>query len=133
LFEDTTLKEIRDAIDKLAQLTKEQIKWTKLAGMQQLRSILERNLLTDEMRKVYQLSDGQRTTRDIAKLSGIGSNATIATYWSKWKTLGIVEPSNSFKGRYQRIIGLDEVGIEVPRIVGDPQIVNPESAESIDQ
>lgn len=132
-MEDRTLKEIRDSLDRLAQLTREQIKWTKLAGMQQLRSILERNLLTDEMRKAYQLSDGQRTTRDIAKLSGIGSNGTIATYWAKWKSLGIVEPSSSFKGRYQRIIGLDEVGIEIPPIVGEPEVVSPEPSESIAQ
>lgn len=82
-----------------------------------MRNILQQNLSNDEMKRVYELSDGERGTREIAKMSGIGSNKTIAVYWGKWKSLGIVEPSPNFKGRYQKIISLAEVGIEGPSVV----------------
>lgn len=102
-----TLKSIEQKLDQL-------LKWTKFAGMQQLRTILTQNLTTDTEMLVYELSDGERTTREIARLAGVGSNATIANYWKKWSKVGIVEPSEKRRGRYQRICSLEEVGLTMP-------------------
>jgi len=102
-----TLKSIEQKLDRL-------LKWTRFAGMQQLCSILTQNLTTDTEMLVYELSDGERTTREIARLAGVGSNATIASYWKKWSKIGIVEPSERRRGRYQRICSLEEVGLTVP-------------------
>jgi len=63
---------------------------------------------------VYELSDGERTTREIARLANVGSHATVASYWKKWSKLGIVEPSPKRQGRFQRICSLEEVGLTVP-------------------
>lgn len=106
-----TLKRIDSTLNEL-------LKWTKFAGMQQLRSILAQQLKTDSEMLVYELSDGSRGTRDIAKLAGVGSNATVAVYWKKWSRLGIMEPSKKYQGRYQRICSLEEVGLTVPQIKG---------------
>jgi hypothetical protein len=99
------------AIDaKMEQL----LKWMKISGQQQLRVILNQNLTTDKEMLVYELSDGERGTRELAKLTGLGSNATIAVYWRKWSKIGIVEPSPKYKGRFQRICSLEEVGLTIP-------------------
>lgn len=102
-----TLKCIEQKLDQL-------LKWTKFAGMQQLRTILTQNLTTDTEMLVYELSDGECTTREIARLAGVGSNATITNYWKKWSKVGIVEPSEKRRGRYQRICSLEEVGLTMP-------------------
>jgi transposase-like protein len=106
------LKTLKNIDSKLDQL----LKWTRFAGMQQLRTILAQNLTTDKEALIYELSDGERSTREIAELSGVGSNATVANYWRKWSKLGIVEPSERHQGRFRRICSLEEVGLTVPPI-----------------
>ena len=104
-----TLKSIESKLDRL-------LKWTKFAGIQQLRSILSQSLDNDTATLIYELSDGRRGTREIAKLAHVKSNATVAAYWKKWSRIGIVEPSPTFQGRYQRICSLEEVGLAAPPI-----------------
>lgn len=101
-----TLKNIEQKLDQL-------LKWSKFAGMQQLRNLLMQNLTTDAESSIYELSDGERTTREIAGLANIGSNATVASYWRKWSKVGIVELSKR-QGRFRRICSLEEVGLTVP-------------------
>jgi len=102
-----TLKEMKASLEEL-------LKWTRFSGMQQLREILTQNLKTDIEMLIFEFSNGERGTREIARLSGMGSNATIASYWKKWSKIGIVEPSTKFKGRYQRICSVEEVGLPLP-------------------
>jgi len=104
------LKNIEGKLDQL-------LKWTRFAGMQQLRTILAQNLTTDPEMLIYELSDGERTTREIARLSNVGSHVTVVRFWEKWSKLGIVEPSQKRQGRFQRICSLEEVGLTVPPIM----------------
>jgi hypothetical protein len=105
------LKNIESKLDQL-------LMWTRFAGMQQLRTILAQNLTKDLEMLIYELSDGERSTREIAELSGVGSNATVTNYWRKWSRLGIVEPSEIRQGRFRRICSLEEVGLTAPPISG---------------
>lgn len=124
LLSEQTLKEI-------AATLKELLKWSKLAGIQQLRNVLAHNLKTDIEMLIYELSDGSRGTREIARLAGIGSNSTVANYWRKWSKVGIVEPSEKFPGRYQRICSLEEVGLTVPQVAMRTQTEQEKSKEDI--
>jgi hypothetical protein len=90
------------------------LKWLKFASVQQLRNILSQTLENDTAAAVYELSDGKRGTREIAKLAGLKSNSTVANYWKRWSKLGIVEESSQYQGRYARICSLEEVGLTVP-------------------
>jgi len=101
-------------LKEIAIILKELLKWSKFAGMQQLRNVLNQLLKTETEMLIYELSDGTRGTREIATAVNIGSNATVAAYWKKWSKVGIVEPSLTYHGRYQRICSLEEVGIVVP-------------------
>jgi hypothetical protein len=105
--EAKSLKNIEAKLDQL-------LKWTRFAGMQQLRSILVSNLTNDTQMLIYEYSDGKRSTREVAMLAGVKSNKTITDYWKKWVSLGIVEPSQKYQGRFQRICSLEEVGLTVP-------------------
>lgn len=107
--ESETLRNIEHKLDQL-------LKWTRFAGFQQLRNLLTQNLTTDKELLVYELSDGDRTTREIASMVGIGSNNTVVNYWKKWSKLGIVEPSQERQGRFRHFCSLEEVGLTVPPI-----------------
>jgi hypothetical protein len=108
-----TLKSIESKLDQL-------LKWTRFAGMQQLRTILTQNLTKDREMLIYELSDGKRSTREIAALLGIKSHVTVANYWKKWSVLGIVEPSEKYPGRFRKVCSLKEVGLTVPPLPGAP-------------
>jgi hypothetical protein len=101
------LKNIEAKLDQI-------LKWTRFAGMQQLRTILTHNLTNDTQMLIYEYSNGKRSTREIAALAGVGSNQTVVNYWKKWSVLGIVEPSQEYQGRLKRICSLEEVGLTIP-------------------
>jgi len=95
--------------------------WTRFSAMLSLKRILQETLMTDPERRIYELSDGKRSTRDISRMVGV-SHVTIANLWKKWAALGIVEPSEKYVGRYQRITKLSEVGMEIPKVT-EPRTV----------
>jgi hypothetical protein len=101
------LKSIESKLDHL-------LKWSRLAGLQQLRNVLAQNLTSDKELLIYELSDGEHTTREIASIVRVGSNQTVANYWKRWSKLGIVEPSQKRQGRFQHFCSLEEVGLTVP-------------------
>ena len=72
------------------------------------------NALSDDSNnkaKIYELSTGSRSTRDIQKLTGI-SRTNIATYWKQWALNGIVVPAER-KGRFKAAFDLKEYGLSV--------------------
>lgn len=72
------------------------------------------NQLDDESnnkKKIYELSDGTRSTRDIQKIVGV-SPPTITSYWKQWALSGIVLPAER-KGRYKAAFDLREYGLSV--------------------
>ena len=102
-------------LSDIADTLKEVLKWTRFAGMQQLKGIVSTSLENDVQKLVFELSNGQNSTRDIAKIAGLGSKSSVERYWEKWAKLGIVQPSSKIQGRMQRICSLEELGIETPK------------------
>jgi len=119
------VKILRNIESKLDQL----LKWTRFAGMQQLRNILTYNLTNDMQMLIYEYSDGKKSTREVAELVGVKSNQTVANYWKKWSSLGIVEPSTEHQGRFQRICSLAEVGLTVPPTPKEIELTNGEETD----
>jgi hypothetical protein len=104
---------------EITQLLRELVRWSKFEGVPKLRAILEQNLRSDKEKIIYELSDGERSTRDITKVVG-GSHETIRRYWEKWSKLGIVDESHGQEGRFRHICSLEEVGMEVPQMTIAP-------------
>lgn len=74
------------------------------------------DMLTDELNKpqlfeIYQLTDGNNSTRDIAaKLTQKCTHVTVANIWKRWALTGIVVPAET-KGRFKAAFNLEEYGI----------------------
>ena len=103
---------------EIATTLRELLKWTRFGGMLRLKDILNQTLLTPVEKLVYELSDGNRSTREIARHIGKG-HVTIFRYWEKWRKMGIIEPAER-EGRYRHICSLEEVGLEVPPLPAKP-------------
>lgn len=104
---------------QLLDLLSEILKWTKFIGKQRLKKLLLDTLEEGMEKVIYELSDGKSLKEIEAICKGNGYSVaytTIRNYWKKWAPIGIVEPSERFKGRYKRIVSLEEVGIDFPEI-----------------
>ncbi len=116
---------------RIEKLMEEQLKWAKLAGHSQLKTIFKETLTDDEEKKVYEFSDGQRSIRDIESLTNVG-RTKVATLWKKWYKMGIMEKSEKYEGkRMRRLFSLSDVGIEV-ELPTDTQTVQQPIEEDVE-
>jgi len=115
------LSEREALLEKLDEL----IFWIKLSVMPTIRKTIVDHLRSDIDKLVYELSDGNRSTREIASMvSRVGrdiSHVTVANMWKKWAILNLVMPAQR-RGRYERLISLESIGIEVPQLEEYPEV-----------
>jgi predicted transcriptional regulator len=99
--------------DESAVLLREILKWIRFSGMKEVSNALRTTLDSAQKIRIYHLSDGENSTRDIAKEANV-SDATVRNYWKLWATTGIVEPIKAGTGdRYRHVFDLEELGISL--------------------
>ena len=103
----------------LSEKLDELIFWTRFAALPAFRALLLDTLREDIDKLVYELSNGERSTREIANMiSSEGrtiTHTTVANMWKKWSILNLVMPAQR-KGRFKRVISLESLEIELPRM-----------------
>jgi transposase len=101
--------------DLLKEL-KEQTKWLRFLALPGMKKTVEDNIKTKEQKRIYNLSDGTKSTNDIAKKlleEGLKvSHMTVYNYWKRWLALGLVIPSKKYSGRFEKIINLEDLDIK---------------------
>jgi hypothetical protein len=99
------------ADEKLINLLEEFLLLYKVINRQKIIEILRTELKTDLAIEIYQLTDGEKSTRELAgMLKNKCSHATVASLWNKWALIGLVVPVKQ-KGRYKMAFDLVEYGI----------------------
>lgn len=105
--------------DILIRRLDELVFWTRFSALPTFRALIMDNLRTDTDKLVYELSNGERSTRDIASMISRGgrrvSHVSIARMWQRWSILNLVMPAQRV-GRYRRVLSLESMGIEIPPI-----------------
>jgi hypothetical protein len=97
------------------KILREILKWTKFAGMAEVKRVLETVLNGDKKKLAYQLSDGTRGTRDVNYQSGY--TGSVSDLWKEWKRKGLGDSISVQRGeRFKRTFDLEDFGIEVPAI-----------------
>jgi hypothetical protein len=91
--------------DNILEELRSQTFWLRTIALQALQPLLQEELKSEEDRKIYELSDGIKTTRAIAKAVGT-SHTKVARKWNQWTSLGLVIQGEKFKGRYKKITSL---------------------------
>jgi response regulator of citrate/malate metabolism len=102
--------------NEIVVLLEELVKWTRFQGIRQAKGVLEQLLEGNTQRLIYHLSDG-RSSEEIGKAIG-ASSQTIRNYWRNWYTSGIVFPSKKYKGRFEKVFNLEDLGISLPKEAG---------------
>lgn len=105
----------KEEVQAIVDLLRELLMWTRLAYRPQVAKRFVEILDSDQKRLVYEYSDGERGVREIEELTGV-NKAIVSSWWADWDAQGIVEQSKAWKGRRQRLISLEELGIEVPAL-----------------
>ena len=105
--------------DIVSQKLDELIFWTKFSAMPMFRALIVDNLRADIDKLVYELSNGERSTREIARMISRGgrriTHTTVANMWQRWAILNLVM-SGQRRGRYRRVLSLESLGIEIPSL-----------------
>lgn len=113
------MDETKDLLEKIHQELREIKFWTRFSAMPTIRRAIVENLRDDVDKLVYDLSDGNRSTREIASIVSNENRSithvTVANLWKKWSILGLVVPTKR-RGRYMKVFSLTSLGIEVPEI-----------------
>jgi transposase len=112
-----------------AQILREILRWSRFENFPKLRKILLDNLKTDQEKLVYELTNGENSRPDVARQTGV-PDSTVRNWWEKWYNLGILEPSGKRKGRPQKIMALEDMGIEVPKIPSKKPEVKEEATKA---
>lgn len=97
--------------NRLQEMFAEFLKIYKFINHPQIIASLNSELSDKTKKTVYELSNGENTTRDIAKVAGI-SISTITSYWKLWALKGIVVPAQR-QGRFKAAFDLAEYGLSV--------------------
>jgi len=113
----------------LSEKLDELIFWTRFSALPTFRALLNDTLRDDVDKLVYELSDGDRSTREIARTitrgGRRGTHVTVANMWQRWSQMNLVMPTRR-RGRYMRVVPLESIGIEVPSL----EVVHEEKRES---
>lgn len=112
------MKDSNEVLKKIIYELAEIKNWTKIIATPILLKAVNENLQDDQDKLVYELSDGIRSTREIAselkKMKVKITHATVANMWKRWAPSGLVIPSIQYKGRFEKVISLEQLGIEIP-------------------
>jgi hypothetical protein len=102
-------------MDELIAIMREMLKWTKFAGVKEVRNVLTIALDSEQKRLIYHLSDGNNGTVQIAQAADV-SGETVRRYWESWSRQGIVEPIKVQGGqRFKKSFDLEDFGITIPQ------------------
>jgi hypothetical protein len=94
--------------DELTESIREMTAWLRVQALPQVRATLQRTLDTPEKRKAYAATDGTKTSRDVAAVSG-GSKSAVARWWVEWRGEGLVVELSG--GGVRHLVSLKELGL----------------------
>jgi len=101
------------ADEKLAKMFEEFLLLYKVVNRKSVIEILKTEISNDQSMRIYQLSDGARSTREISSiLNNKCSHTTVANLWNKWALSGLVSEGTR-KGRFKAAFDLVEYGIAI--------------------
>lgn len=108
------MNDVVDRLERLQNVLEKILSWTRFQNLSNLSDILSKELDDNKKKSAFELSDGTRGYRDVGKDASVPS-PTVQTWWKRWYNIGILVPSQTRKGRLEKICSLREVGIEIPK------------------
>lgn len=73
---------------ELVEIAHEQLRWQRAAVVPDVRKTIDQALGTTQLRKAFELCDGEKSSTDIAKAVGV-SKQGFSGWTRRWRDLGI--------------------------------------------
>lgn len=112
---DVQLQDMVSKLKEMHTILGDILKWTRFQNLPRLKEVLEKELDDQNKKLVFEYTDGQKSLRKVSDETSVPV-PTIQGWWNRWYNLGILEPSEAWKGRLKKICSLKDVGIETPKV-----------------
>jgi hypothetical protein len=100
-----------DPLGRLVAVAEEQLRWQRAAVLPQVRETVEQALTTTQLRRAYELCDGEHKNIDIAKAVET-SEASVSRWAKRWRDLGIAyEVATEGGRRNAHLVSLESLGL----------------------
>jgi len=100
-FDEDEKERLFRLLERIAEAAEEIAVYLKLADQGALQRALAPYFSSGQDLLVYRYSDGDRSSREIARLAGT-SHVTVVACWKRWNEDGLVEASDAYKGRFKK-------------------------------
>jgi hypothetical protein len=97
-----------DLLLELLGTAQEQLRWLRASVLPDVRATIETTLRTTQLRRAYEMCDGQTTSREIAAAVG-ASPASLSNWTRRWRDLGIAYETAG--GAIKHLVSLGALGI----------------------
>jgi hypothetical protein len=97
-----------ELLTDLLATANEQLRWFKASVLPGVRSTIESSLGTSQLRRAYEMCDGEKMSKDIATAVG-ASPASLSNWTRRWRDLGIAYETP--EGRIQHLVSLAALGL----------------------
>lgn len=87
---DEDKKKLFDGLEELRQLSREVVLLLRLLGHEKYEKAISKVLQSNQEQAVYVLSDGNTSSRDVAKSAGV-PRGKVERWWREWIERGIGE------------------------------------------
>jgi len=100
-------------LKRLVALMEENVRYARFQALPEIRRTLEQALVTEVDRRIYQASFHDRTVSEVARQAGT-SRSNVQRKKQDWVTRGIMVPSGTRAGRWERAFDLEAIGLIAP-------------------
>jgi hypothetical protein len=99
-----------ESLAQLVEIAEEQLRWLRASVLRDVRTSIESALTTTQLRRAYEMCNGDTTSRDIANAVA-ASPASLSNWTRRWRDVGIAYETD--RGRIKHLVSLAALGIPV--------------------
>jgi hypothetical protein len=97
-----------DLLLQIADIAAEQLRWQRASALPQVRQTVDETLTTSQLRRAFEVCDGERQGQDIANTLGV-SKQSFSGWTRRWRDLGIAFETPD--RRIKHLVSLRSLGL----------------------
>jgi predicted transcriptional regulator len=103
-----------ESLARLVGIAQDQLRWQRAAVLPAVRRTIDQTLVTKKYRQAYEMLDGTRAGREVAKAVGVSEGA-VSRWASRWRNLGIAYETTDENGakRTKHLVSLDDLDLPI--------------------
>ncbi len=95
---------------RVVGLLEEMTRLVRFLALREARQIAQTELDTEEKQRVFSLTNGARSVRDISEITKVNKN-TVSKWWREWHAVGLVESATGTNRTRRVVFSLSDLGL----------------------